>query len=151
MTPMPLWPIRFTAAIRSNRLEKRVRGLKGFRVQTKSACPRAPAVRNPCLEIHQVTAHFQSLSQKLNFLDLGHKKQDTTSPVDQPGSPKNASIAQLVEQLICNQQVVGSSPTAGLSLKIKDLRRKTRAKFALPERPTARILPLFSENAFKEG
>ena len=25
-----------------------------------------------------------------------------------------AGIAQLVEQLICNQQVVGSSPTAGL-------------------------------------
>ncbi len=25
----------------------------------------------------------------------------------------NAGIAQLVEQLICNQQVVGSSPTAG--------------------------------------
>ena len=27
--------------------------------------------------------------------------------------PTNASIAQLVEQLICNQQVVGSSPTGG--------------------------------------
>ncbi len=27
-----------------------------------------------------------------------------------------ASIAQLVEQLICNQQVVGSTPTAGSSL-----------------------------------
>jgi hypothetical protein len=27
----------------------------------------------------------------------------------------NAGIAQLVEQLICNQQVVGSNPTAGLS------------------------------------
>ena len=26
----------------------------------------------------------------------------------------NAGIAQLVEQLICNQQVVGSNPTAGL-------------------------------------
>jgi hypothetical protein len=25
-----------------------------------------------------------------------------------------AGIAQLVEQLICNQQVVGSNPTAGL-------------------------------------
>ena len=25
----------------------------------------------------------------------------------------NAGIAQLVEQLICNQQVVGSNPTAG--------------------------------------
>jgi hypothetical protein len=27
--------------------------------------------------------------------------------------PANAGIAQLVEQLICNQQVVGSNPTAG--------------------------------------
>jgi hypothetical protein len=26
----------------------------------------------------------------------------------------NAGIAQLVEQLICNQQVVGSKPTAGV-------------------------------------
>jgi hypothetical protein len=26
---------------------------------------------------------------------------------------KNAGIAQLVEQLICNQQVVGSNPSAG--------------------------------------
>jgi hypothetical protein len=26
---------------------------------------------------------------------------------------ENAGIAQLVEQLICNQQVVGSNPTAG--------------------------------------
>ena len=33
---------------------------------------------------------------------------------------KNAGIAQLVEQLICNQQVVGSSPTAG-SLSKRDL------------------------------
>ncbi len=30
----------------------------------------------------------------------------------------NAGIAQLVEQLICNQQVVGSNPTAGFPLKI---------------------------------
>jgi hypothetical protein len=29
----------------------------------------------------------------------------------------NAGIAQLVEQLICNQQVVGSNPTAGSLLK----------------------------------
>jgi len=30
---------------------------------------------------------------------------------------ENAGIAQLVEQLICNQQVVGSNPTAGSPLK----------------------------------
>ena len=36
-----------------------------------------------------------------------------------------AGIAQLVEQLICNQQVVGSNPTAGSSkfgLRISDSR-----------------------------
>ena len=33
-----------------------------------------------------------------------------------------AGIAQLVELLICNQQVVGSSPTAG-SLSKRDLRK----------------------------
>ena len=40
-----------------------------------------------------------------------------------------AGIAQLVEQLICNQQVVGSSPTAG-SLYERDL-RKARKSLAL--------------------
>jgi hypothetical protein len=30
---------------------------------------------------------------------------------------QNAGIAQLVEQLICNQQVVGSNPTAGFRLR----------------------------------
>jgi hypothetical protein len=37
----------------------------------------------------------------------------------------NAGIAQLVEQLICNQQVVGSNPTAGsldFRVSIADLR-----------------------------
>ena len=34
----------------------------------------------------------------------------------------NAGIAQLVEQLICNQQVIGSSPIAG-SLNQEDLRK----------------------------
>ena len=36
---------------------------------------------------------------------------------------ESAGIAQLVEQLICNQQVVGSSPTAG-SLSKRDLCKK---------------------------
>ena len=35
----------------------------------------------------------------------------------------NAGIAQLVEQLICNQQVVGSSPTAGSLFKSRVLAR----------------------------
>jgi hypothetical protein len=37
--------------------------------------------------------------------------------------PRFAGIAQLVEQLICNQQVIGSSPIAG-SLNDNDLRLK---------------------------
>ena len=31
---------------------------------------------------------------------------------------KNAAIAQLVEQLICNQPVVGSSPTSGSKMPL---------------------------------
>ncbi|MEY2540636.1 MAG: hypothetical protein QOI22_238 [Verrucomicrobiota bacterium] len=34
----------------------------------------------------------------------------------------NAGIAQLVEQLICNQQVVGSNPSAGSIVKQQFLR-----------------------------
>ena len=36
-----------------------------------------------------------------------------------------AGIAQLVEHLICNQAVVGSSPTAGL-LSINDLHKTSK-------------------------
>ena len=39
----------------------------------------------------------------------------------------NAGIAQLVEQLICNQQVVGSNPTAGLPVKIPICRGARRS------------------------
>ena len=35
----------------------------------------------------------------------------------------SATLAQLVEQLICNQQVDGSSPPGGSPLKIKELAR----------------------------
>ena len=39
----------------------------------------------------------------------------------------SAGIAQLVEQLICNQQVIGSNPIAG-SLNAKDLRKIREGK-----------------------
>jgi hypothetical protein len=44
---------------------------------------------------------------------------------------QNAGIAQLVEQLICNQQVVGSSPTAGLAEKpaVFQVKRLEELKF----------------------
>ena len=55
----------------------------------------------------------------------------------------NAGIAQLVEQLICNQQVVGSNPTAG-SLVNRDFRGPKKVllghfldTFALPARHSA--------------
>jgi hypothetical protein len=41
-----------------------------------------------------------------------------------------AGIAQLVEQLICNQQVVGSNPSAGSSNKILISRSSVRICFA---------------------
>ena len=36
---------------------------------------------------------------------------------------REAGIAQLVEQLICNQQVIGSNPIAGSGLKLAGLGR----------------------------
>ena len=40
-------------------------------------------------------------------------ERDSREPRERVFSLVNAGIAQLVEQLICNQQVVGSNPTAG--------------------------------------
>ena len=36
-----------------------------------------------------------------------------------------AGVAQLAEQLICNQQVAGSSPIAGSRIKSSDVSRRT--------------------------
>src|SRR5688500_7168107 len=48
-----------------------------------------------------------------------------------------AGVAQLVEQLIRNQQVVGSSPTAGSSFHINNLRdRSAPAVYELAGQPT---------------
>ena len=38
------------------------------------------------------------------------------NPGSIPGGVINADVAQLAEQLICNQQVIGSSPIIGLVL-----------------------------------
>jgi hypothetical protein len=43
-------------------------------------------------------------------------------------APRDAALAQLVEQLICNQQVVGSSPTGG-SISVKRLRKMVASIF----------------------
>jgi hypothetical protein len=40
----------------------------------------------------------------------------------------NAGIAQLVEQLICNQQVVGSNPTAGSQFMTRGLKKLTASR-----------------------
>ncbi len=37
--------------------------------------------------------------------------------IDSHEGPAHASVAQLAEQLICNQQVVGSSPSASLRVE----------------------------------
>ena len=42
--------------------------------------------------------------------------------------PQNAGVAQLVEQLICNHQVGGSSPFTGSSI-FRDLRKSCRSEF----------------------
>ena len=52
-----------------------------------------------------------------------------------------ASLAQLVEQLICNQQVVGSNPTAG-SIQAPPIRRspqEQRAKHHIKPRGTSKL------------
>ena len=41
---------------------------------------------------------------------------------------ENAGIAQLVEQLICNQQVVGSNPTAGSQFMTRGLKKLTASR-----------------------
>ena len=46
-----------------------------------------------------------------------------------------AGVAQLVEQLIRNQQVVGSSPTAGSNFP-QQIREKNAATTAIPEADT---------------
>ena len=48
----------------------------------------------------------------------------------------NAGIAQLVEQLICNQQVIGSSPIAGSTNQRPDSQMLSRVElpFYLPIR-----------------
>jgi hypothetical protein len=59
-----------------------------------------------------------------------------------------AGIAQLVEQLICNQQVVGSSPTAGSTLNSMlkwILRTEQKALWAAVRQLTAHLLPKFYE------
>ena len=53
----------------------------------------------------------------------------------------NAGIAQLVEQLICNQQVVGSNPTAGsFHFRISDFGLRIRQAAAVS--PTRRLMPM---------
>ena len=65
------------------------------------------------------------------FLSEGYKRGiQWPKKVNENGrfSLVNAGIAQLVEQLICNQQVVGSNPTAGSSLRsVRPLLSRRRA------------------------
>jgi hypothetical protein len=45
-------------------------------------------------------------------------ERDSPKPRERVFSLVKAGIAQLVEQLICNQQVVGSNPTAGSNTNV---------------------------------
>jgi hypothetical protein len=56
--------------------------------------------------------------------------------------------SSVVEQLICNQQVVGSSPTAG-SLSQRDLRRVIKSVFALSGVSVLRRHLKFEVNQFR--
>ena len=48
-----------------------------------------------------------------NHTENGHAERSLVQAPFWPTFERNAGIAQLVEQLICNQQVIGSSPIAG--------------------------------------
>ncbi len=57
----------------------------------------------------------RSSSKMPGFGKNGREQEEkVASRFDRATNVARAGIAQLVEQLICNQQVVGSSPTAGL-------------------------------------
>ena len=58
-------------------------------------------------------------------------------------SQGNAGIAQLVEQLICNQQVVGSNPSAGSRLKYFP-RSTYTSSASVVEKGSDRQLPLIA-------
>ena len=47
---------------------------------------------------------------------LRHRPFTAVTRVRFPSESFNADVAQLAEQLICNQQVIGSSPIIGLVL-----------------------------------
>jgi SAM-dependent methyltransferase len=61
----------------------------------------------------------------------------------------NAGIAQLVEQLICNQQVVGSNPTAGSSLRSK--RSEGRRLEPRRSKTKARLVELLVRQVYANG
>jgi hypothetical protein len=78
-------------------------------LQSTSILRRTPRrlVQNP--EIDENPARFKLTGTNHGY-NRGRKQKETRYfPL------VNAGIAQLVEQLICNQQVVGSNPTAGSS------------------------------------
>src|SRR5262245_2984208 len=67
----------------------------------------------PSLYLTQATA-ISSVSPVINFRRLTRLTIRRSHELSWTGlCSKCAGIAQLVEQLICNQQVVGSNPTAG--------------------------------------
>ena len=76
------------------------------------------------------------------FLSEGYKRGiQWPKKVNENGrfSLVNAGIAQLVEQLICNQQVVGSNPTAGSVLSF----------FRLPCHPFEKSVYLFLRRPYR--
>ena len=70
-------------------------------------------------------------------------------------SSQSAGVAQQVEQLICNQQVAGSSPIASSSMRLYNLEGypsgQREQTVNLPAKPTeVRILPPPSGNCIEQ-
>ena len=64
----------------------------------------------------------------------------------------NAGVAQLVEQLICNQQVAGSSPTASSSAGVAQLVEHQPSKLnVVGSRPIARSNSTTDRQVCRQG
>ena len=93
------------------------------------ACPQSDLSHNAgqvdCSRHSALTKATKRLSKfhQLEVLLAGHGEACENCVAGASNGCLHAGIAQLVEQLICNQQVIGSSPIAG-SLNDSNLRLK---------------------------
>ena len=72
--------------------------------------------KHQCVVLKVLTFTFHKFLYGVLFLDSSMVEHSAVNRVvvgSSPVGPIRADVAQLAEQLICNQQVVGSTPTVG--------------------------------------